>query len=154
MLRLLLILAFLVASSPALAQEPIVGVASVIDGDTIEIYGQRIRLYGIDAPESRQLCSVNGQSYRCGQKAALALADLIGRKSVACERRDRDRYGRIVAICAAAGVDLAAWLVSEGHALAYRKYSLDYVDEEASAERARAGLWAGDFDPPWEWRRR
>src|SRR5215475_8270074 len=74
----------------------VVGVASVIDGDTIEIHGQRIRLYGIDAPEASQLCDLDGKPWRCGQASANALADNIGRRTVMCEPRDRDRYGRLV----------------------------------------------------------
>ena len=90
----------LAAIGPALAQEDLIGVASVIDGDTIEIHGQRIRLFGIDAPESRQLCvRPTGERWRCGQQASFALADQIGRATVSCQPRDRDRYGRIVAVC-------------------------------------------------------
>ena len=97
-----LIFALVVASSAvgaSAAQSPIVGVASVIDGDTLEIHGQRIRLHGIDAPESRQFCEKNGKKYRCGQQAALALADKVGRATIRCEQRDIDRYKRIVAVC-------------------------------------------------------
>ena len=78
----------------------LMGVASVVDGDTIEIRGQRIRLFGIDAPESSQLCErPTGARWRCGQQASFALADRIGRATVRCDPRDLDYYGRVVAVC-------------------------------------------------------
>lgn len=93
---------FIALSTPfaAGAAEVLSGTASVIDGDTIELHGKRIRLHGVDAPESRQECvRPSGQKWRCGQQAALALADKIGRATVRCEKRDQDRYRRIVAVC-------------------------------------------------------
>ncbi|MGB8526343.1 MAG: thermonuclease family protein [Rhodoplanes sp.] len=79
----------------AAAQDRMVGVASVIDGDTIEIHGQRIRLFGIDAPESSQLCvRPTGERWRCGQRASFALADRVGRATVSCQPHDDDRLGR------------------------------------------------------------
>ena len=108
----------------------ITGPAKVIDGDTIKVGGAKIRLHGIDAPESAQVCQANDQTYRCGAQATHALTKRIGGRSVSCEERDRDRYGRIVAVCKAGGEDLNAWLVSEGLALAYRRYSTDYVAQE------------------------
>ena len=128
------------------------GQASVIDGDTIEIHGQRIRLHGIDAPESGQLCYVGGKRWRCGKDAANVLADLIDRRPVTCQECDRDRYGRVVAICRVAGEDLGAWPVGNGLALAYRRYSTAYVPHEDGARTAKAGMWRGEFVPPWEWR--
>jgi hypothetical protein len=88
----------------------VTGVASVIDGDTIEIHGQRIRLHGIDAPESSQLCELNGKPWRCGQSSANALADHIGRRTVTCEPRTHDRYGRLVAACSVAGTSISGWM--------------------------------------------
>jgi endonuclease YncB( thermonuclease family) len=137
----------------AQAGETIVGTASVIDGDTIEIHGQRIRLHGIDTPESSQLCERDGKPYRCGQVAALALSDRIGRRPVSCEGRDMDRYGRVVAVCSQSGEDLNAWLVRQGYGVAYRKYSLDYVHQEEAAQKERIGMWSGRFVMPWLWRR-
>ncbi|MBM3952582.1 MAG: thermonuclease family protein [Rhodospirillales bacterium] len=129
--------------------------ASIIDGDTVEIHGQRIRLYGIDAPESRQTCKRNGDDWRCGKDAAFALADKIAQKPVECEPKGKpDRYKRTVAVCRLNGEDLNAWMVSEGWALAYRQYSLDYVPQENEAKEAKRGIWASEFVPPWEWRRR
>jgi len=138
--------------APANAADP-TGRASVIDGDTIEIHGQRIRLFGIDAPESRQTCETDGQTYRCGQQAALVLADHVGQQTVACEPRDTDRYGRIVAVCRAGAEDLNAWLVSQGWALAYRHYSMAYAGQEDAARAAQLGIWRGAFTAPWDWRR-
>jgi endonuclease YncB( thermonuclease family) len=144
----------LVVPASAVDRHKIIGQASVIDGDTIEIHGQRIRFHGIDAPESRQRCiGVKGISYACGQMAALALSDKIGRRTVFCEARDVDRYKRVVAVCKLSGVDLNAWLVSEGLAVAYRRFSTDYVSQEAAARQAKRGIWAGGFTEPSEWRR-
>jgi endonuclease YncB( thermonuclease family) len=132
----------------------LVGRASVIDGDTLDIHGQRIRLWGVDAPESGQQCHIAGKPWRCGQQAALSLSDLIGKQTVACVERDRDRYGRIVAKCSVAAQDVGAWLVSNGWALDYSNYSEGhYSSHQASAASARLGIWRGQFDKPWEWRR-
>lgn len=131
----------------------ITGNASVIDGDTIEIHGTRIRLFGIDAPESGQSCSAQGKNFRCGQRAALALADEIGNQVVNCQVKDRDRYGRVVAVCLAGGEDINAWMVANGWALAYRNYSHDYVSQEERAAGSKIGMWQGEFVPPWDWRR-
>ena len=129
------------------------GHARVIDGDTLEISGTRTRLFGIDAPELGQRCQAEGELWICGGLARLRLEERIFGRTVACEKKDRDRYGRIVAVCRADGEDLNAWMVSEGWALAYRQYSQAYVDEEARAKAARLGIWRGEFVPPWDWRR-
>ncbi len=97
-------------ATPALAD--VAGVASVIDGNTIEVRGQRIRLHGIDAPESRQLCRRDGKPWQC------ALAEKIARRPVTCEDLGRDRYKRIIARCTVAGDDLGEWLVANGWAVA------------------------------------
>lgn len=133
--------------------QTIIGRASVIDGDTIEIHGTRIRFYGIDAPESSQTCLEEGKPTRCGQYAALTLADKIGINPVTCEPKDIDRYNRVVAVCRADGEDLNAWIVSQGTAVAYRQYSVDYVPQEERAAALKRGMWKGDFIFPWDWRK-
>lgn len=144
--------------------EEIVGRASVIDGDTIEIRGERIRLWGIDAPEGRQSCRRGEREYRCGQEAANALDGWLRSSTVYCTPQDSpDRYGRVVARCTAqiadahltnAIPDLGAEMVRRGHALDYRQYSGGaYASEEAEAREAGRGMWAGEFTPPWDWRR-
>ena len=156
MARRALVFALLLVFSvigPASARDRITGVASVIDGDTIEIHCQRIRLFGIDAPESSQLCiRASGERWRCGQRASFALADRIGRASVNCWPRDLDRYGRVVAVCFKGNEDLNRWMVANGWAVAYRRYSLDYAADEAAARPSGINIWSGNFDMPWNWR--
>lgn len=153
MLRGLAVAALTFAACAPAHAETLTGTASVVDGDTLEIHGTRIRLFGIDAPESGQLCTrTSGERWRCGQQAALALSDRIGRSTVSCRGRDTDRYGRMVAVCRSRGVDLNGWMVSQGWALAYRRYSTDYVPAENRAAQARRNIWSGSFDRPWEWR--
>ena len=143
-----------VSIMPLAAGEILAGRASVIDGDTIEIHGKRIRLFGIDAPEARQTCwSGDHSEYRCGQKAALVLQARIGAGVVSCERKDTDQYGRTVATCRVFGEDLGAWMVGLGWAVASRTYSARYVPAEDLARRRKAGLWAGSFSTPADWRR-
>jgi endonuclease YncB( thermonuclease family) len=142
------------ADSPVSSSKSrIVGVASVVDGDTIDFRGTRVRFFGIDAPESSQTCTdPNGQTWRCGQRAALALSSHIGRSTVSCHPRDRDRYGRTVAICFLGDEDLNGWMVSEGYAVAYRHYSLVYLPRELVARANDKNIWNGSFDWPWDWR--
>ena len=146
------VLAILLAF-PFSVSAQLVGSACVTDGDTLRIGAQRIRLHGIDAPESKQTCRVAGKTWPCGAAATRALRERIAGRPITCEERDRDRYGRIVAVCRLAGEDVNAWMVSQGWALAYRKYSSDYVAQETAAKAARRGVWRGDFVSPGRWRR-
>jgi endonuclease YncB( thermonuclease family) len=142
---------------PATAQS-LSGIADVVDGDTLAIRGEqtRIRLYGVDAPEGKQTCNdEKGKRYLCGSRAADALATLIGRNGrVSCQEEDRDRYGRVVAVCHANGRDINGELIRQGWAVEYGQYSNGrYSDEETEARQAKRGLWAGTFVKPWDWRR-
>ena len=129
------------------------GAAQIIDGDTIHIAGHRVRLCGIDAAEINHVCQRKGVQWPCGIKASEKLKELVTNSVISCTEIDRDRYGRIVAICKANRTEINAAMVLAGMALAYRKYSNDYISHEASAKVARRGLWSGQFIYPWEWRR-
>ena len=135
---------FSIAIGPALADQ-LVGQVSVIDGDTLEINGTRIRLWGIDAPESSQLCRrEDSLPYRCGAKAANELDAFIARRSVDCAPVSLDQYGRTVAVCSIGGVDVAEWLVRNGLALDWPQYSKGkYATAQHDAEHAGKGVCAG-----------
>jgi endonuclease YncB( thermonuclease family) len=132
---------------------PIEGMARVLDGDTIQIGITRIRLFGIDAFEGEQTCNAeNGESYGCGGIATRALSALIGNEMVSCSPKGIDVYGRQLAVCRVSSIDLSSAMARQGHALAYTKYALDYVSDEAVAKDSKAGAWSGSFDMPWNYR--
>lgn len=132
----------------------ITGNATIIDGDTLEIQRLRITRYGIDAPEINQTCHDDeGLIYPCGHRAARALAHKILLRPVSCHPTRNDQYGRIMAYCQTEGESLNRWLVSEGWAVAYTRYSGRYVLAEVVARLAGRGIWAGRFVSPEEWRR-
>lgn len=124
------------------------GRARAVDGDTIELAGERIRLFGIDAPELSQTCTRNSETWACGDWARAAMAAGLGAGEVACAPRERDRYGRIVATCHQGGEDIGEALVRQGAAFAYRRYSGAYMAAEAEAEAAGRGVWAGEAVRP------
>ncbi|MFN2378306.1 MAG: thermonuclease family protein, partial [Candidatus Binatia bacterium] len=129
------------------------GTPLVLDGDTLDFNGLRVRLFGIDAFERDQLCQrSDGSRFGCGNLARESLMSAIGHTQVRCERRDVDAYGRMVAVCAGRDGDLAGRVVEDGLALAYRKYSSDYVDEEDKARAEGRGAWEGTFEKPWDYR--
>jgi endonuclease YncB( thermonuclease family) len=140
---------------PGMSEEIIAGQATVIDADTIEIHGQPIRLWGIDAPEGEQLCQREGTFWRCGQFCANALDQHIDPQTVTCAGRGRDRYKRVVAVCSIGGQDIALWLVREGCALDFLRYSKGaYAIQQGEAAVARRGMWQGPVEAPWDWRQR
>lgn len=150
----LVVWTFFIMVLPSVAENP-GGFARVVDGDTIVIGNNRVRMGGIDAPETDQVClDARGESWNCGIAARNRLAARISRDIVLCKANGYDRYGRTLAVCEAGGEDLNAWLVREGLALAYVKYSRQYVGEENGAREHQRGLWAGAFIAPWDWRHR
>lgn len=132
----------------------VAGLAHVIDGDTLDINGTRIRMFGIDAPEERQTCWRNQSNWACGEASTGALMDTTNRREVHCVERDTDRYDRVVAECWTGNRNLNAWMVAQGYAVAYRQYGGDIYDaEERAAKVAKRGVWSSRFDMPWDWRK-
>ena len=138
----------LLSTSSALADD-----TRVIDGDTLEWKGERIRLLGFDAPEMKQACERDGVTWLCGKEARKALAAWIGIRDVKCVGTTRDRYNRLLAHCSVDGQDIGEWMVSRGHAVAYYRFSYEYQRAEHGAKSAKAGMWAGEFQKPWDWRK-
>lgn len=128
--------------------EELSGTVRVVDGDTLELNGRKLRLSGMDAPELGQTCERGGQSYRCGEVARETLRNLA-RHDVKCQVSGRDRYGRGLAVCLGAGDDLGRALVRSGWAVSYGRYG----GEEREAAARGTGLWAGRFERPSEWRK-
>ena len=132
----------------------IAGSPIITDGDTIKIINKRIRLHGIDAPESKQLCKKNSKEYRCGITATEALVKKINKNQVRCIVQDRlDRYKRYIGVCFVGEVNLNKWMVRNGYAVAYKRYSKDYIEDENYAKKNKLGLWAGNFIYPEKWRK-
>lgn len=131
------------------------GQATVIDGDTLVVGDRRVRLWGIDAPERDQVCEDEaGGAWPCGEEAAIALDAFIDDRRVQCYWLYDDRFGRAVATCRRDGVDIGGWLVREGWALDWPRYSGGaYAKTQEEAQRDGEGLWRGTFVPPWDWRK-
>jgi endonuclease YncB( thermonuclease family) len=129
------------------------GTATVVDGDTIDIDGKRVRLEGVDAPEAAQMCGgAKGGTWPCGRAAADALSRLVAKRRVTCREEGTDKYDRVLGVCSVDGMDINAELVRRGYAWAFIKYSDRYVKEEAEAKAAAAGIWQGEAEPAWIYR--
>jgi endonuclease YncB( thermonuclease family) len=126
----------------------------VIDGDSLVVIGQRVRLAGIDAPELSQRCSDGrGRLYGCGHEARDELQAAIKGKEITCTVQSQDRYGRLLAACKAGELDLNDYMVRSGWAVAYHRYTSQYDAAEAEAKAERRGIWRGEFTPPEQYRR-
>ena len=140
-------------STSVQSQKLIKGKAKVIDGDTIHIGNNKIRLHGIDAPEQKQTCSFEGNEWNCGQDATFFLSNLINRKSVNCRVNDIDQYKRLVAVCFIDNININQLMIISGWAIAYRYYSKDFIKEEQIAKKNKIGIWRGTFEEPYIYRK-
>lgn len=131
----------------------IYGEAKVIDGDTIHIGKNKIRLHGIDALETNQKCFLKNESWECGKNSTLALIEMIKNHPVKCQVNGIDRYNRFIAVCFSSGKNLNKMMVKSGWAIAYRYYSKDYIDEEFIAKKKKLGIWKGEFKEPYQFRK-
>lgn len=151
----MMLLAVLLGVTPAGADEILHGRARVVDGDSLELGGRQLRLWGVDAPELRQTCRRGADRWPCGREATRALRAQLKDRIVRCEVVDSDTYERAVARCTQAGRSVNEWLVREGWALDYRRYSRGrYASAQSAAQSAKRGLWSGTFETPEHYRRR
>ena len=159
-----IIIIFLVMLSNSIAEE-ISGIPKVIDGDTIHINNYKFRLEGIDAPEMRQKCKKESfkisflisftfyEDYKCGRVSKVKLINKINTSEIKCISSSKDRYKRYIATCFKGKTNLNQWMVRNGFAIAYRRYSKKYVPDEVFAKENKLGLWQGKFMEPEKWRK-
>ena len=132
------------------------GQIKVVDAYTIVFNEEKIRLYGIDAPETNQYCYVNREAWPCGKQATKYLKNLlkdVSPSSLNCNISSKDRYGRSIGVCYIEDKNINRNLVENGWALAYREYSKDFIQNEILASKKKLGMWQGKFVAPWNWRR-
>jgi len=126
----------------------------VVDGDTIHLNGEKIRFIGIDTPEIKQVCNKNNEVIKCGLLAKELLINKISKNKVKCVNMGVDRYKRILAECFVNNQSLSKYLVREGFAFAYRKYSTKFIEDEKYAKKNKKGMWSMTFEYPWDYRRK
>lgn len=151
MTRCLSLVLLLVASASA-AAAPLSGIGRSIDGDSLMVGQREVRLFGIDAPEFTQTCTRKGQPWACGSAAADQLSKLVTGKQVGCVSLGVDKYRRVLARCSVGVTDLNRAMVATGFALAYRRYSMDYISAEESAKASKRGMWSSTFQLPSDFR--
>ncbi|MCK1361230.1 thermonuclease family protein [Bradyrhizobium sp. 199] len=131
------------------------GVPQIVDADTVYIGQSKIRFNGVDAPETDQVClDAAGKTWTCGIEAREQLRSFSKDREWSCELAGTDKYRRSLGSCAVGGENVSRWLVQNGWALAFRRYSAEYVHDEDVARERQRGLWGGAFIAPWDWRHR
>ena len=160
-MRVIIFVLILISNTTLNAKE-IIGLPRIVDGDTIHIGEYKIRLEGIDAPEMKQTCKLQylklsflsfNKTYYCGVKSKEKLSKKINNKKINCKISSRDRYKRYIATCYKNKTNLNKWMVRNGFAIAYRRYSNNYVPDEEFAKEKELGLWQGKFMSPERWRK-
>ena len=144
----ILVFLFLIYQSYGLANE-----IRIVDGDTIVLNGEKIRFFGIDAPEIDQECVKKGEIIKCGLLSKKALEDKISNNMPLCIKKDTDKYKRTIAECFVGNISLSKFLVANGYAFAYKKYSKQYIYHEKRAKILKIGLWGMTFEFPWKFRK-
>ena len=165
MAKKFLILVFTFLITQILNGAEIYGTPRIIDGDTVHINGKKIRLEGIDAPEIKQKCKKPflqisslisfqlSKSYPCGFTSTKKLINKIGTSRIKCISSSKDKYKRYLATCYKKNINLNKWMVRNGYAVAYKRYSKDYMIDEEYARENKLGLWEGSFMMPENWRK-
>ena len=151
---LLILLIILVSFSNFVFAKTINGKPRIIDGDTIHIKSNKIRLHGIDAPETKQTCKIGNEEWYCGKQSTKELKKLINKQNVECVINDVDVYNRYIAICYIDEININQWMVKNGWAIAYRYYSKDYINEEEYADDNKLGIWKSKFIEPYLYRKK
>ena len=154
MKKIILIVIILLNVNEKIIANEIYGLPVITDGDTIKISNNKIRLHGIDAPEKDQKCYKNKKKYNCGTVATEALFKKINKNAIKCLiQKNKDRYNRFLGVCFVGQENLNKWMVRKGYAVAYIRYSKDYILDEEFAKKNKLGLWSGTFLKPEKWRK-
>ena len=151
--KLLVIFCFYLFSFNSFSKEIILGKATIIDGDTIHIGENKIRLHGIDAPEYKQTCTIDKEMWNCGIESKIALENFILKKQVQCKIIDVDQYRRFIGMCFLENQNINQYMVRNGWAIAYRYYSMKFVKDEEFAKKNKLGIWQGSFIEPYLFRK-
>ena len=145
------------------ADEKIIsGKAKITDGDTIVINKNKIRFFGIDAPEKKQICKkpyisisflIINKNYHCGKISTIELKKYLKKSKIKCIFNSKDHYNRLIADCYKNKKNINSWLVRNGYAIAYKRYSKKYILDENYAKKNKLGIWQGSFENPEKWRK-